>query len=557
MHPTSAVSGEPGCSALRRSTALDCSQHDLDGDERATVVSTLDHLAERASRWMASRTSRRTFLATTGKTAVVVAGGATLASVFATRAEARACGQSGVSPRCPTYDCVGPDVVWGWCWYASPGCCTNGGLKKICDCCKRNHPNVHGYCPDGHNVYCMVESCLEDPRLQKVALERSYAADAADLSLARLATRPAGSTPSLVIAAADVLAAAIAGPLANSTGTPLVLTDPVTLRPGLLPELSRLGVRSAAVVAAGVTDAVLGALRSANIELTLVGSPTDIAVASVDVAILVAGSSERIGVVCIGADGTSLDIAASASAYAASIGSPLLIGTDAVNAFRGQSGSSGPGLVVGDGAGDPSQVGEGEALRGRNANALSRALADRLFDTAESRRTFGLAFVPASSARLGVGYLPVGGPLLVHDDSLISPDFRDWLVARRVRFAVAECVLTVPGGLSDAGVLELQGALNGYDRQFLRGDDDGVGLPVFAQPLEERPIGMVRLSGDLPSTSVPGVVPRARHKRPIGFAPAQTPPPRTAPGAAPITTSTTTTTTSPPVATSSTKATKK
>lgn len=521
-------------------------------------MSTFDRLVEGASRWMASRTSRRTFIATTGKAAVVVAGGATLASVFATRAEARACGQSGVSPRCPTYDCVGPDVVWGWCWYASPGCCTNGGLKKICDCCKKNHPNVHGYCPDGHNVYCMVESCLEDPRLQNVALERSYAADAADLSLARLATRPAGSTPSVVIASADVLAAAIAGPLANSAGTPLVLTDPVSLRPSLLPELARLGVRSATVVAAGVSDAVLGALRSANIDATVVGSPTDIAVASVDVAMLVAGSSGRIGVVCIGADGTSLDIAASASAYAASIGSPLLIGTDAVNAFRGQSGSSGPSLLVGDGAGDPSQVGEGERISGRSVRTLSRALADRLFDTAEPRRSFGLAFVPASSARLGGGYLPVGGPLLVHDDSAISPDFRDWLVGRRARFAVAECVLTVPGGLTDVGVLELQGALNGYDRQFLRGDDDGVGLPVFAQPLEERPIGMVRVSGSLPSTSVPGVVPRARHKRPIGFAPAQTPPPRTAPGAAPITTTTTTPPSAPNAApASSTKATKK
>ncbi len=523
-------------------------------------MSSVDRFAERASRWMASRTSRRTFLATTGKTAVVVAGGATLASVFATRAEARACGQSGVSPRCPTYDCVGPDVVWGWCWYASPGCCTNGGLKKICDCCKRNHPNVHGYCPDGTNVYCMVESCLEDPRLQKVSLERSYATDAADLSLARLATRPDGSTPSLVIAAADVLASAIAGPLANSTGTPLVLTDPASPRPGLLPELSRLGVRSATVVAAGISDALLGALRAANIELTVVGSSTDIAVASVDIAVLVAGSSERVGVVCIGAGGPSLDIAASASAYAAATGSPLLIGTDAVNAFRGQSGRSGPSLLVGDGAGDPSQVGEGEAISGRNVQTLSRALADRLFDLAEPRRTFGLAFVPASSARLGGGYLPVGGPLLVHGDSLISPDFRDWLVARRVRFAVAECVLTVPGGLTDAGVLELQGALNGFDRQFLRGDDDGVGLPVFAQPLEERPIGMVRVSGPPPSTSVPGVVPRARHKRPIGSAPAQTPPPRTAPGAAPITT-TTTATTPPPAPntapTTSTKATKK
>ena len=79
-------------------------------------------------------------------------------------------------------------------------------------------------------------------------------------------------------------------------------------------------------------------------------------------------------------------------------------------------------------------------------------------------------------------------------------------------------------------MIELQGALNGFDRQFLRGDDDGVGLPVFAQPLEERPIGMVRVTGPLPSTSIPGNVPRGRHKRPIGVAVPETAPPRTAPG---------------------------
>ena len=505
----------------------------------------VDRVVEGAARWMASRTSRRTFLATTGKAAVVVAGGATLSTIFASRAEARACGQSGVSPRCPTYDCVGSDVVWGWCWYASPGCCTNGGLKKICDCCKRNHPNVHGYCPDGHNVYCMVESCLEDPRLQKVALERSYAVDAADLSLARLATRPTGSTSSLVMAAADPLAAAIAGPFANMLGLPLLLTGATAIRPGVLAELARLGVRAVTMIAVGVDAAVVEAVRSARVDVTLIGSPDDIAVASVDIGALVMGASDRGSVVCIGADATSLDIAASASAFGSATGAPLVVGVDAVNALRSQTGRSGPTLLVGDGAGKASQVSDGERLAGGDPRALSRALADRLFDSAEPRRTFGVAFVPASSARMGGGYLPVGGPLIIHDDTVVAPELRDWLSSRRARFAVAECVLTVPGGLTDGGVLELQGALNGFDRQFLRGDDDGVGLPVFAQPLEERAIGMVRVSGPLPSTSVPGVVPRARHKRPIGFAPAQTPPPRTAPGAAPITT-TTTTTAAPP-----------
>ena len=78
--------------------------------------------------------------------------------------------QSGITPKCDTFDCVGPGDVWGWCWYASDGCCANGGLKKICDCCTVNYPNVHGYCPSGTNVRCIVESCGTDPRVLKVAL---------------------------------------------------------------------------------------------------------------------------------------------------------------------------------------------------------------------------------------------------------------------------------------------------------------------------------------------------------------------------------------------------
>ena len=98
-------------------------------------MSRVDLVTERAARWLAARTSRRTFLSTSAKVAIVGTGGVAISQVFSSRAEARVCGQSGTSPKCPTYDCVGPDVAWGWCWYASPGCCANGGLKKICDCC--------------------------------------------------------------------------------------------------------------------------------------------------------------------------------------------------------------------------------------------------------------------------------------------------------------------------------------------------------------------------------------------------------------------------------------
>ena len=124
---------------------------------------------ETAARWLAGRTTRRSFLGRFGRGAVLVAGGTSLASILTTQeAEARVCGQSGVSEKCATYDC---DDVWGWCWYAT-GCCAGGALKKICDCCRVNYPNVHGYCPSGTNVLCIVESCGADPRVQVVTVRR-------------------------------------------------------------------------------------------------------------------------------------------------------------------------------------------------------------------------------------------------------------------------------------------------------------------------------------------------------------------------------------------------
>ena len=86
----------------------------------------LDKLTESAARWLAGRQTRRSFLGRLGRGAMLVAGGSTLATLLLDQeAEARVCGQSGVSPKCDTYDC---GDVWGWCWYAS-GCCAGGELK--------------------------------------------------------------------------------------------------------------------------------------------------------------------------------------------------------------------------------------------------------------------------------------------------------------------------------------------------------------------------------------------------------------------------------------------
>ena len=203
-------------------------------------ASLLDRVVEGWSRRLAARSTRRSFLGKVGRTSVLVAAGPSLATLLAGRADARVCGQSGVSPKCPTYDCVGPGTVWGWCWYASGDvCCAGGGLKKICDCCKLAHPNVHGYCPAGTNVFCIVESCHADPRVMNVPVLPFGGGDtafvAASVSRARFPTGSTPSAPPVLADAGDARMIAVAAPLAVVTGAPLPvsythLTLPTTER---------------------------------------------------------------------------------------------------------------------------------------------------------------------------------------------------------------------------------------------------------------------------------------------------------------------------------------
>src|SRR5687768_16602918 len=200
---------------------------------------------EAASRRLASRSTRRSFLGKLGRGAVLVAGGSTIATLLVgDEAEARVCGQSGVSPLCDTYDC--DDGVWGWCWYAT-GCCAGGGLKKICDCCKARHPNVHGYCPSGTNVLCIVESCGTDPRVQVVPVRGIPSDDVATVSAgASRAARGEGSAPVIwmVDTASSLLACALA-PAAAQARVPLLATRPDLLGAATIAELQRLGTTKA------------------------------------------------------------------------------------------------------------------------------------------------------------------------------------------------------------------------------------------------------------------------------------------------------------------------
>ncbi len=456
-------------------------------------MESVDRIGEAAARWLASRTSRRSFLGTTGKAALVAAGGSGLAQVFASQAQARQCGQSGISPKCPTFDCVGSDVVWGWCWYASPGCCSNGGLKKICDCCKTNHPNVQGYCPDGSAVYCMVESCLEDPRVQTVPVERYVGGDAVDVSLARSAQRKAGSASTVVVAnGLDPLVSAVAAPVASMLGVPLLLADPDGERPGVHEEIDRLGVKRLLLVGGGLSG--LRSLRGVE----SIAPDGDAPSVSVAVARWFVERSPLKSVVCVGASANARRFAASAGAYAAVRNVPLLVGASAARALRDELGNGFALLLIGNEMTDesfPDAPGSGgvDRLPGADPSLVSQVLADRLF-TKVPVGTFALVVVADASAHTAVGALPAGGVVVVHGNGAIDPALRDWLIANRRRFSLADLLQTGVGSLPDEGVYDLQSAVNGYETRFLVGKD-GQGLPVVAQPMEERELGKAKLSG--------------------------------------------------------------
>ena len=493
-------------------------------------MQSIDRLGESAARWLASRTSRRSFLGSTGKAALVMAGGSGLAQVFASQAEARQCGQSGISPRCPTFDCVGPDVVWGWCWYASPGCCSNGGLKKICDCCKTNHPNVQGYCPDGSAVYCMVESCLEDPRLQMVPVERYLGGDAVDVSLARSIQRKAGSAATLVVAnGLDVFASSIAAPVAGILGVPLLLSDPSGLRQGVHDEIARLGAKRLILIGEGMDG-----LRSLR-EVESIGRSGDAPSVSVEVAKWIARRGPLTSVVCIGASADARRVAPSASAYAAVRGVPLLIGASAVAALRSELGNGFALLLVGADVAKENFAAPGsggiEQIPGRDPSLASQVLADRLLGKVSSG-TFALVVVADSSTHTAVGALPAGGVVVVHGDGAIDPNLRDWLTLNRSRFSHADLLQTGNGSLGDQGVYDLQSAVNGYETRFLIGKD-GQGLPVIPQPMDERELGKAKVSGKpVPPVNIAGKANAKRKPAPNPAPPVSTPPtpvPRTVP----------------------------
>jgi hypothetical protein len=442
---------------------------------------------EAAARWLAGRTTRRSFLGRLGRGAVLVAGGSSLASILATQeAGARVCGQSGVSEKCPTYDC---DDVWGWCWYAT-GCCAGGALKKICDCCRVDYPNVHGYCPSGTNVLCIVESCGADPRVQVVTLRRLPWDDPVAVSAGATRARyPEGGAPTVwLVDAAQPLLASVTAPLAALAGVPLLLTRGDVLAGALVAELQRLGVSRATLAGAGLSASLEAALaRYGIVANRFEAEAGPAAMSQRAVADLLGRPGAPRRAVCIEPRGLSLAAAPLAGAFAAAARYPLVIGVDAAKAL-----SPRPVLTYLVGPEAASRAGEvagGHPVHADGWQPLSAALCSLAFGTEklEDRRVALVAQDAVDASAL----LSFGGPVLVHLPGVLD-GVRDALFLSRDRLRAVVCA-GATGALTTQSYYELQSIVNGFEAHQLIGVA-GQGLPVIDQPPAERPLGLARRS---------------------------------------------------------------
>jgi hypothetical protein len=450
---------------------------------------------EQASRWLANRTTRRSFLGKVGRGAVLVASGSTLATLLVgDEAEARVCGQSGVSPKCPTYDC---DDVWGWCWYAT-GCCAGGELKKICDCCRLDHPNVHGYCPSGTNVYCIVESCGADPRVQVVALRRVPTDDPVQLSTGASRSRnPEGSAAEVWLAeVAQPLAGSVAAVIGARRGIPLLVARGDSLGTHVIAELQRLGARKVSLRGPGFLPTVDAELLRYGItpeRADIDGSPAAVTA----VADRFAAEQKAAGVrraVCIEPAGMSRDAAPLAAGLAMAKGYPLLVGVDRARA----AGFTVTYLVGAEAAARAEDVPGGQALAAASWGELSAAVADVAYRV-EAAKAPSLAMA-ADGGPAPYPLVSAGGPILLHAPGTVD-GIRDVLFIARDRLRTV-AVAGATGALTTDSYYELQSIVNGFEAHKLIGVS-GQGLPVIDQPLDERPLGLARRSNTPPVELAP------------------------------------------------------
>ncbi len=448
----------------------------------------LDGTVERLGRWTAARTTRRSFLNRLGQLAVFVAAGPTIAGLLIREAQARVCGQSGVTPKCDTFDCNGPGDVWGWCWYASDGCCRNDGLKKICDCCTVDYPNVHGYCPSGTNVRCIVESCGNDPRVLSVALTPIVWAGATGYHHAAIrASMAAGDTSAKRAVVADDAnrwMQYIAAPLAGTLGVPLLGIGAGGPTNEDLALLGELGVDEVLVVG---PVAGTGSFASASIAVDQVTTGSDLATASRQVATRITKINDINRTVTVETTGLSAEAAPAAAAFAALGGFPFLVGSAAAAAVGY------PTLYVGPEPADVSLISDRTAAT--TVVDLSIELADlaAALPNVSPRR---IAIVPAGSSD-AIGLVNLSVPIVAHPTDRLGA-LEGWIQDHSVRYGeLAEIYYTRgPGQLRTDEYWKLQGAANGFRVDQLQGVA-GQGLPVHRQPLAERPIGKARTDGAL------------------------------------------------------------
>lgn len=463
-------------------------------------MSRFDGVVEGLSRRLAGRLTRRSFLDRAGRVGVLVASGPVLATLLSGRAEARVCGQSGVAPKCATFDCHPPDV-WGWCWYASPGCCSNGGLKKICDCCRFAHPFVHGYCPSGYNVLCIVESCHADPRVMPVAVHRLSGMTAAAVAAQRSHVEAGrGGASTMVLAdAGSAYHAAVAGPLAAAHGAPLLLTGSNRLAGGAVAEIQRLGVRRVLFVGEVLSGAVRDDLASYGVDVDGAWEGRVESV-SVEVAREVIDRTGARRAFAVGVGGVSGAAAPAAGAAAAALGSPLLVGIEAAQEATDTAGVVLTYLVGPEMSGRAGELAGGWPLRSPSPAALAREIGAVVVDV-EGVAGLALTMVPEESSGLATG-ATAAGLALFHPDGVMGPENVDFVADRRSAFRRGLVVGTV-GRLGTGGVYDLQSALNGFETRRLVGVA-GQGLPVISQPLPERELGQARVGSAPPAAGDDG-----------------------------------------------------
>lgn len=444
----------------------------------------LDALVESVGRWTAGRTTRRGFLGRVGRAAVLVAGGPAMAVLLAEQAEARVCGQSGVAPKCGTFDC---DAIWGWCWYAS-GCCADGALKKICDCCAPNTPHPVGYCPSGTRVLCIVESCGADPRLQTRTITRLRDTAPTALSVAASQTRYPGTAAVAVLGDAESsLAAAAAVALGRVVDGPVLLSLRLAVPEAVLEELDRLAVEHVVVAGAALSGAVDAALLARGRRVHRVGGATEVGAFTAEVA----EWSRRL-------TGARAGVVITPSAGEAAAGpAAMLAGARALPLYYGDAASLRRAVraprrltVTYVFTADPAQADGFDGAVPVVADSpagFASAAADLAVGQGVERALIGL--YPAGDHRAAVALAALRGPLLGCVPGSLD-GARDWLFAHRPGIQAA-LVAGTEAQFGDGPYYELQSILNEYETHLLRGRG-GEGLPVIPQPRDERPVGKAR-----------------------------------------------------------------